>query len=387
VVHGITVRAWHQHGRGRIVVSLGLSVAVLILSGCTSSSSAQLKIRTPRSGSLSAGKGAPCTPTVKCFGVFLQGSPANVAPITDKAVPTSIASEAGKQPNLVMFYQAWGPTLAAGIPEFIRSAQNACGAGMTPMMTWESWDTSVTNPDQGTAYDQPLYSLQSIINGKYDAYIRQTAAAIKKLNCPIAIRLDQEQNGFWYPWGVSNKGMKGVDQPTPARYVAMWRHVWQIFQAEGANSNVIWTWSPNQQGVPASTTSPRVLAKSYPGNAYVDWIALDGYFFNDPTLTFSKLFGPTISQLRPYASGKPLLIGETGVGGPDLSSAKKASQLTNLIDSVASRKSFVGFVYFDQSQVITAKDEALDADWKLDQTAASRQAFSSAIGSSVYGAG
>jgi beta-mannanase len=375
----------------RSTIAAGLGGLLLAMAATANAGTAELTARGQHPAAAkapakaaAAAKGSVCTKTAKCYGVFLQGSPANLAPITDKSKSTSVVSETGKQPNMVLFFQSWGPHLDSDIPGMISNAQKACNAGMTPMMTWQSWDSSVTT-DSG--YNQPAYSLQTIINGKYDAYIRKTAAAIKKLNCPIAIRLDQEQNGFWYPWGVSNKLMKGADQPTPARYVAMWRHVWHIFQNQGANGNVIWTWSPNRQGVPSSKNSPRILAHSYPGNAYVDWIALDGYFFNDPTLTFSKLFGPTISQLRPYASGKPLLIGETGVGGPDLSSAKKASQLTNLIDSVASRKSFVGFVYFDQSQVITAKDEALDADWKLDQTAASRQAFSSAIGSSVYGAG
>ena len=32
---------------------------------------------------------------------------------------------------------------------------------------------------------------------------------------------------------------------SPGDYVKMWRHVHDIFEAEGANQYVIWVWAPN----------------------------------------------------------------------------------------------------------------------------------------------
>ena len=73
-------------------------------------------------------------------------------------------------------------------------------------------------------------------------------------------------NGRWYPWGVGNRGT------TAAEYVAMWRHVHNVFASVGA-SNVTWVWCPN---VNASDTFKR-LSALYPGNAYVGWTCIDGY--------------------------------------------------------------------------------------------------------------
>jgi mannan endo-1,4-beta-mannosidase len=377
-----------RHAFRHVTIAAGAVGALLAMAACSTSGTAQLTIHplAHPTKAITVDKNSICTKVSKCYGIFIQGAPDNVAPIIDKTKPKSVVSETGKQPNVVLFYQSWGPEAATGKTNFdMTGAQNACAAGMIPMMTWESWDSSDTNTSEGVAYDQPKYSLQTIINGTYDAYIRQTAVAVKKLSCPIAIRLDQEQNGYWYPWGVTNTGMTGTAQPTPARYVAMWRHVWKIFHNQGA-TNVIWTWSPNHQGIPKDPSSPKVLSASYPGTKYVDWVALDGYF-NAPNATFAQVFDTTIQQLRPYASDKPLLVGETGVGGGGMTAAEKASQITNLLNAVASRKPFVGMIYFDQQLGNHASSQKLFANWKFDETAESLQAFKTGIDRSIFGAG
>ncbi|HEX3824443.1 MAG TPA: glycosyl hydrolase [Mycobacteriales bacterium] len=361
--------------------------ALLAVAACSASGTAELKVH-PLAHSAKAvtvNKNSICTTTKKCYGVFLQGSPDKIAPITDKTNPKSIVSETGKQPNLVLFYQSWGPSAPTGKTNFdMTGAQNACAAGMLPMMTWESWDSSDTNSTQGVAYDQPKYSLQTIINGTYDTYIRATADAIKKLNCPIAIRLDQEQNGYWYPWGLTNTGMTGTAQPTPIRFIQMWRHVWRIFNNQGA-TNVLWTWSPNHQGV-QKKGSPNVLSLSYPGNKYVDWVALDGYY-NSAVATFKRVFDSTITQLVPYARAKPLLVGETGVGGGGMTAAEKVSEIKDLLTNVAWRKHFVGMIYFDQQLGTPASSQKLFADWKFDETPQSLQAFKAEINRPIFDAG
>jgi hypothetical protein len=357
------------------------------MAACAGGTTAHLSIRpAARSvGAITIDKKTFCTTKKKCYGIFVQGAPDNLAPIIDKSNPNSVVRETGKQPNLVMFYQAWGPTAPSGKTNFdTTGARNACAKGLVPMLTWQSWDSSDTNSAEGVAYDQPKYSLQTIINGRYDAYIRQTALAIKRLGCPVAIRLDQEQNGYWYPWGVTNTGMTGAARPTPARYIKMWRHVWRIFHNQHVK-NVIWTWSPNHQAVPPKS-SPDVLRKSYPGAKYVDWIALDGYL-NHPKENFKELFDPVITQLRPYAVHKPLLLGETAVGGGGMSGKEKAHELTNLLNAVATRKAFVGMIYFDQQLGSHSSSQKLFADWKFDETAQSLKAFKTGIDKHIWAAG
>jgi mannan endo-1,4-beta-mannosidase len=325
-------------------------------------------------------------PAHKYYGIFEPGAPDNIASITDRTNPASITSETGKQPNLVLYYQAWdslGLADAAGATNFDSTgAANACAAGMLPMLTWESWDTTVTsttNPPGGTAYAQPNFSLYNIIHGKFDNYIRATADAVKALNCPIAIRLDQEQNGYWYPWGMTTVGMTGNDQATPERYDVMWRHVWNIFQAEGA-TNVLWVWSPNfVQRAP--TVAQPTLQRSYPGDKYVDWIGLDGYYYNNPTMNFSTLFGRTLAELT-FATAKPWFVAETGIGGTALTEAQSAAEMTNLLAAVAKRPAFNGLVYFNQS--LLDEDRA---NWQINQNPATLKAFRTGIDRPVYAGG
>jgi mannan endo-1,4-beta-mannosidase len=308
-------------------------------------------------------------PNRKYYGVFADGAPRSLGPLN------SIKEETGKEPNLDVWYQAWNSNAATGTVNFDSgAAKQACAAGILPMLTWESWDTSVagtTNP--GVAYNQPAFAATKIIDGDYDAYIRNTANAIKAIDCPLAVRLDQEPNGYWYPWGLQTKGM-GSSKDTPKRYIAMWRHVWTIFHDQHVN-NVLWVWSPNIQGRPHKGVAS--LRASYPGNKYVDWVGIDGYYINEPQQTFAKLFGPTIKQIKSVASTKPWLIAETAVGtGPT-----KPKQITNLVTNVADRKEFNGFIYFD----FYAK--GVRSDWRFQQTAASLAAFKAAIANKTFGSG
>ena len=53
---------------------------------------------------------------------------------------------------------------------------------------------------------------------------------------PMAIRLDHEMNGSWYPWGERQCGGNSLNGNGKGDYVKMWRHVHDIFEAEGANA-------------------------------------------------------------------------------------------------------------------------------------------------------
>ena len=200
---------------------------------------------------------------------------------------------------------------------------------------------------------------------------------MRSLNCPIALRFDQEVNGYWYPWGESTQGMPGTPTSRAKAYIRMWRHVWRIFQNQHAN-NVLWVWSPNFQGpkhpgVPALTTA-------YPGNKYVDWVGIDGYYYNTPGQTFKNLFGSTMHQLKPAAAHKPWFIAETGVGTyPNAS--EKPRQIKNLLASVAHRKKFNGFVYFNQFKPYDR------SDWRFDSNQASLKAFRAGIHRKIYASG
>jgi hypothetical protein len=368
------------------VVRLGLSAAaILALAACGVSQGATVStFHAPTLAKPAAiNKGALLDPKHKYYGIFSPGAPADMSSLIGGS--GSVEAETGKRPNLDLYFQAWNAGAKTGVTNFsTKTAENACAAGMLPLYTWESWDTKDTGTNvhngtdvPGVLWAQPDFAPSKIVAGDFDPYIRATAKLIASLPCPIALRFDQEVNGYWYPWGEGTTGMGGTPASQGAEYIKMWRHVWRIFKSAGA-TNVLWMWSPNFQtlkhaGYPA-------LSAGYPGNKYVDWVGIDGYYYNNPNQTFNGLFGSTITQLSDTAPSKPWMISETGVGTyPNPST--KAGQITDLLNSVAADDRFIGMVYFDQFK---PNDRS---DWRLDETPQSLAAFKNGIASKKYAAG
>lgn len=207
------------------------------------------------------------------------------------------ARQVGSMPAIVNVGSDW-----ATYPNFDPAVMNNIRArGAMPMYSWlpENYDMPNYEP-------QPVYSLANIINGHFDSYIWQFALAAKAWDHPFFLRFAHEMNGNWYPWGT---GKGNPDHNTPAQYIAAWRHVHDIFKLAGA-TNVLWVWCVNTD-FPGSTP----ISQDYPGNAYVDWVALDGFNWGDTPghhwESMAQVFGPIYSEVTKLTN-KPLMIAETG---------------------------------------------------------------------------
>jgi hypothetical protein len=259
------------------------------------------------------------------IGVYEPNSPGSYNQIDDFARP------AGFSPRIVSYYSDFSTPFNAVF------AAQAQAWGATVLVQWQP--RSTTNA--------------AIASGADDAYLQQFAQDVFSDDRQMIISYGQEMNGNWYPWGF------GTD--TAGDYIAAWRHIWGIFQQEGVH-NVTWLWGPNIQ---YSGGPP--LSQWYPGDAYVDWVGLDGYF-GHATDTFTSLFGPSITELRTFTN-KPLLIAEAGVTGP-----AGAEQISGLFAG-ASLAGAVGIVYFDEAQT----GDAMHQDWRLEDNAANMAAFRAAV--------
>jgi mannan endo-1,4-beta-mannosidase len=329
--------------RFRAVATIGATAGLLLMAACAgesqnSAANAQSHFTlTAKPVKITAAvKARLLHPKRKYYGISITGIPQDVSPTV-----RMLKQQTGKRPNMALYFQDWGSGAINGKANFSTTdAENACAAGMLPMYTWESWDTSVTAPGQGAAYTQPAFKMSRIIAGNYDAYIKATAKRMASIGCPIALRFDQEPNGDWYPWGITNKAQNGANEAkTGKRYIEMWRHVYRIFAAAKA-TNVLWVWSPNWQTLKAGKSLS--FKEFYPGQNYVDWVGIDGYYAATGT-TFNSQFGDTIKQVTRVAPHKPWILSETAVG----SHPGKASEIKNLLNSVAQNKHFNGLVYFD----------------------------------------
>ena len=232
-------------------------------------------------------------PTGKYYGLTIDGVPGSTAKLD------ALNAAIGKTPSVLQFFTNWNQTAdakSAGYSGAFAAANvvKAWSRGALPVVTWQSQDSGFLPGSGKTRTDQPDYQLSKITAGAYDDYIRDFAVSIVKTNLPVVIRMDQEMNGNFYPWSEGLNGNKTGD------YAAMWRHVWTIFQNVGANDSVIWEWAPNRvDKLGAAANKLSTLAGLYPGDQYVDWLALDAYWRTSTTATdWATTFGKSLSHAR-----------------------------------------------------------------------------------------
>ncbi|WP_338697268.1 glycosyl hydrolase [Streptomyces sp. Q6] len=259
-------------------------------------------------------------PAKKYFGVAADGAPAKMTAIE------SFAKSAGKKPNLVEFYSAWGDRYES------RLVQNSWDYGALSFIAWEPFKVS----------------LKEIAAGKEDAYLRDYASSVKELNLPVAISFAHEMNGFWYEWGTK--------KATAKEFVAAWKHVHDVFDEVGA-TQVIWVWSPN-----IITPMPKVKLEPYwPGDGYVDWVGVIGYYAATGPSTYATLFEPTMAQIRGFTK-KPFIIAETAAQAGE----RKPTDIKDLFRGTAQRDDVIGFVWFNFDK---------ETDWRIESGPLSKKTF------------
>jgi hypothetical protein len=187
----------------------------------------------------------------------------------------------------------------------------------------------------------------SINSGSQDRLITQAARDIARYGRPVLLRWAWEMNGSWYAWSGSNNGNN------PACFVAAWRHVHDIFMANGA-TNVGWVWGPNWYSKPEAAWN--ALSAYYPGDGYVDWIAISGY--SDGAQTPENLFG---AFYREFAGRKPLMIAETSA--VDRGGRVKADWIDLLHTWIAAHPQIAALVWWDTDTTPgTSENFSIDSD-------------------------
>jgi len=277
----------------------------------------------------------------------------------DMSLVNAFEADAHKPVAIVMWYQHWG--LTDGYQYFQPSWMDAVRAhGSIPLVTWDPWD-----PTQSPT-SQSAYTLQNIINGNFDSYIITWAQASKAWGHPYFLRFAPEMNGNWNPWSEQVNGNK------PGQFVLAWRHVHDLFTAQGV-TNVTWVWSPN---IDYSTSTS--LSELYPGDAYVDWVAMDGYNWGNVGAwhtweSFSALFQQTYNDLLAITA-KPMMIGEMA---STEQAGNKASWISDTYTTQIPH-------YFPRIKAVVWFNIDKETDWRIESSPAAQNAFATAIQSGIY---
>lgn len=288
-----------------IIVVAAIAAAATTVAVGLNSNSAKEKVATlgtPQPSTL------PHTPGTY-LGVFAPGVPGSYAGVN------AFTAGTGVKPAVVVYYSGW--------PEMFQASFAAAAARHNAVALVQ--------------IDPSGVSLAAIASGRYDAYLRSYAAAVKAYGARVILSFGHEMNGGWYSWGNGHT--------SPAVFVAAWRHIVTLFRQDGAD-NVTWLWTVNVIYTHGNIPSP---ARWWPGSSYVNWVGIDGYYHKS-SWTFASLFGPTIKAVRALTLD-PIIISETGV-------ARTAGQPAKIANLFAGIRAYglLGFVWFDANR---------RQDWRL----------------------
>jgi mannan endo-1,4-beta-mannosidase len=248
----------------------------------------------------SSGYPALSTAPGSYIGLYPEGVPGSYAGVT------AFTKATGVRPDMVPYYSGWLE------PFQVEFAMTAADNGAVPLVQMD--------PDN--------VSVAAIASGRYDAYLSDYAETVRAYHRPVILSFGHEMNGSWYSWSHQHT--------SPAVFVAAWRHIVNLFRAQGAR-NVTWLWAVNVINPEFGVPSPRPW---WPGRSYVTWVGIDGYYLR-PSLTFATLFGPTIAAVR-MLTHDPILISETAATPPTDQPAKIADLFAGV-----RLYGLLGFVWFD----------------------------------------
>jgi beta-mannanase len=148
--------------------------------------------------------------------------------------------------------------------------------------------------------------------------------------------------------------------------------------------NVQFVWCPNYWVTAWGDPSGEPY---YPGDAYVDWVALDGYNTATPNwVTFSQLFSEDYTDFVTNHPTKPMMIAEVASTEPTAAQAaagaSKAQWFTQTFAAI--QQSFPqirALVYFNEDKT---QAESCNCHWPIESDSAAQAAYKQAVAPSWF---
>jgi Glycosyl hydrolase family 26 len=271
----------------------------------------------------------------------------------------------GRNIDIVSVPMPW-----AGSPGFIsfngsvlQWATAVSSDGALPMVSWEPerWN-GAASPAPGACPNQLTTEPES---APAIAFLHRYAREVAAFGKPILLRPMHEMNMAGWVWSVGHNPDCG--DISAADFITAWRRIVSIFRAEGArNAKFVWCVNWSSFG-----TLPGPVTVTYPGDAYVDYAAIDGYNFGGRDWhSFDEIFRVPYAQIV-ARTRRPILIAEWAsaeTGG------SKAAWIRSAFASIKANHypQLAGLVWFNETI-------AGQPPWVVDSSPAAARAYRAAV--------
>ncbi len=236
---------------------------------------------------------------------------------------------------------------------------------------------------------EPVFTPQSIADGKFDSDIHAWCQSARDFDYPLLVEYGTEMNGQWFPWngvwhGGEERGKYGdPDVPDgPERFRDAYRHIIQICRDEGAD-NITWVFHVNADDNPGEDWN--ALENYYPGDEWIDWIAISLYGAQTPMDEGCEEFRIGMDSVYPrienMARNKPVIIAEFGVtsNNPHVDQAQWAHNALSDITSLRWPR-VIGFSWWNEGWQ-NDDDPAHDTNMRLQENPQLAEVFQDLVGS------
>jgi hypothetical protein len=246
-----------------------------------------------------------------------------------------------------------------------------------------------SNIDPGSV--ETSFTLDRIIKGDFDPQLSAWAKDAARFGKPVMAEYGTEVNGDWSPWNGSYNGAgttTGFGDPTkpdgPERFVAAYRHIIDVMRQQKAY-NVSWVY--HVDAISSPDVAWNSMAAYYPGDGYIDWLALSAYGAQDSSddqgQSFRELVDAGYPVLAKVSPAKPIIIAEMGTDVRNTVMSPVTWSKAALTDLFAKRwPRIVGFSWWDERWA-NDEDPADDTDMRIQDSPAVTKVFQDILGANA----
>lgn len=266
----------------------------------------------------------------------------------------------GKKVAIANLFSEW--TYLAK-PDLVVKLDEISDEGWIPMIS--------SNPlffDQCPKGGYSLY--KTIASGACDEFLGKVAINFASYEKPVMLRFAWEMNLPNMYWSIDHLNS------TPDEFIAAWRHFHDVMQAGNA-TNVIWVLSFN-------TSSPKTVPyeQLYPGDEYVDWVAIDGYNWGTAQdwsnwNSFRGVFRRSYEELVAITD-KPVMLSEVNSASQGGDRAKWFDDMLN--EQVPNQfPKIQAVVFFNEN-----KEAGENVNWRIDTSVEVVEVVRKGLDNSLY---